>query len=118
MPQSASAALSALIEVRGDEEGALFVNFDRAHKSNPLNGTAIYRLVRELGGRTGLKTRPHGLRHSAITEALDLTGGNVRSVQKYSRHSNVQTLLTYDDNRRDLAGDVAKSVSAKVDLGL
>jgi integrase/recombinase XerC len=52
------------------------------------------------------------LRHAAITEALDVTGGDVRRVQKFSRHRDVRTLTTYDDNRTDMAGEVAKMVAA------
>ncbi len=60
----------------------------------------------------GLKTWPHGLRHAAITEALDLTGGDVRKVQRFSRHRDLQTLTIYDDNRVDLAGEVSKLVAS------
>jgi integrase/recombinase XerC len=42
---------------------------------------------------------PHRIRHSAITAALDATDGNVRKVQKLSRHANLETLMVYDDNR-------------------
>jgi integrase/recombinase XerC len=68
-------------------------------------------MVRELGRRLGMKVWPHGLRHAAITEALDLTGGNVRAVQRFSRHRDVRVLERYDDNRRDLGGEVAKLFS-------
>ena len=34
-----------------------------------------------------------------ITAALDRTDGNVRMVQKLSRHAKFDTLLLYDDNR-------------------
>jgi integrase len=71
-------------------------------------------MVRELGRKIGLKVWPHGLRHTAITEALDLTGGNVRAVQRFSRHRDVRVLERYDDNRRDLGGEVAKQVAASV----
>jgi len=114
LPEATVGALRAWLEFRGTEPGSLFVNFDRAGKGERLTGTAIYRLVRELGHKSGITARPHGLRHAAITEALDLTRGDVRSVQRYSRHRNLQTLLVYDDNRQDLAGEVAKSVSARV----
>lgn len=43
---------------------------------------------------------PHRIRHSFITEALNLTNGDVRKVQKLSRHSNFNTLIIYDDNRQ------------------
>jgi integrase/recombinase XerC len=65
-----------------------------------------------LGTKAGLTVRPHGLRHLAITSALDLTKGDVRAVQKFSRHRDMRVLNTYDDNRRDLAGDVARLVAA------
>ena len=55
-----------------------------------------------------------GCATTAITEALDLTGGNVRAVQRFSRHRDVRVLERYDDNRRDLGGDVAKQVAASV----
>jgi integrase/recombinase XerC len=42
---------------------------------------------------------PHRIRHSAITAALDATDGDVRKVQKLSRHKNLSTLMVYDDNR-------------------
>jgi len=54
------------------------------------------------------------LRHAAITEALDITRGDVRAVQKFSRHRDLRTLTVYDDNRRDLAGEVAKLVAGVV----
>jgi hypothetical protein len=53
-------------------------------------------------------------RHAAITEALDFTGGNVRAVQKFSRHRDVRVIERYDDNRTDLAGQVARQLAATV----
>jgi integrase len=38
---------------------------------------------------------PHRIRHSVITAALDVTEGNVRKVQKLSRHKNLNTLMVY-----------------------
>jgi len=67
--------------------------------------------VRRLGAAAGVRARPHGLRHAAITAALDATGGDVRAVQKFSRHRDVRVLQRYDDNRRDLAGGVARRVA-------
>ncbi len=68
-----------------------------------------------LQAREGLGLgRPHGLRHAAITEALDLLGGDVRRVQRFSRHRDVRVLNAYDDNRQDLAGEVARIVAANL----
>ncbi len=58
-----------------------------------------------------VKARPHGLRHAAITEALELTSGDGRAVQRFSRHRDVRTIERYDDSRQDLAGEVAWKVA-------
>ncbi|NQE38210.1 Tyrosine recombinase XerC [Microcoleus sp. IPMA8] len=42
---------------------------------------------------------PHRIRHSPITAALDVADGNVRKVQKLSRHRKLDTLMIYDGNR-------------------
>jgi integrase/recombinase XerC len=39
---------------------------------------------------------------------LDLANGDVRKVKRFSRHAKLETLLRYDDNRRDEAGAIAK----------
>jgi integrase/recombinase XerC len=71
-----------------------------------------HRIVRALGAHVGLGVvRPHGLRHAAITEALELTRGDVRAVQQFSRHRDLRTLMIYDDNRQDLAGEVARRLA-------
>ena len=98
-----------LYQVLYRDNGA--VNFDRAGNGGRLTGSAVYFIVRRLGTKAGLTVRPHGLRHLAITSALDLTKGDVRAVQKISRHKDVRVLNTYDDNRQDLAGDVARLVA-------
>lgn len=113
LPEPTKAALAAWLEVRGTEAGPLFLNFDRAKKGSRLTGTAVYYIVSGFGAEAGLTVRPHGLRHLAITSALDLTKGDVRAVQRFSRHKDVRVLSTYDDNRQDLAGEVARLVAAE-----
>ena len=112
LPEKTKAALREWIGARGPGSGPLFVNFDRAGKGERLTGTSVYRIVQTLGKAAGIVARPHGLRHAAITEALDLTGGNVRAVQRFSRHADLRLLNHYDDNRQDLGGEVARLVSS------
>ena len=57
--------------------------------------------------------RPHGLRHTAITEALEVSGGNLREAAKFSRHQRLETILIYDDNRTDVAGQLAAKVTSR-----
>ena len=59
----------------------------------------------------GSKSRPHGLRHASLTAALDANNGDVRAVQQHARHASPQTTMRSDDNRRDLAGQVAASLA-------
>ena len=71
------------------------------------------RIVRRLGEEAGIPhLRPHGLRHTAITQALELTRGDIRAVQRFSRHKDPRTVVLYDDAREDKAGEVAKLVAA------
>ena len=96
----------------GEEPGALLLNFDRAGKGRRLTGRGLYSMIRKLGESLGIKVWPHGLHHAAVTEALNLTNGNLRAVQRFSRHRDLQTLTIYDDNRVDLAGEVSKLVAS------
>jgi integrase/recombinase XerC len=112
LPGPTREALAAWVQARGPAPGPLFTSLDRAGKGDGrLTGSAIYTIVRGLGHKAGLVARPHGLRHAAITEALDRTHGDVRKVQRFSRHRDVRVLLRYDDARQDLAGEVARLVS-------
>ena len=111
LPAATAAALGQWLEVRGIESGPLFTNFDHARKGAGLTGSAIWYLVRRVGEKAGVSTRPHGIRHAAITEALYMTK-DPRAVQRFSRHADLATVLRYDDNREDLAGQVAATVAA------
>jgi integrase/recombinase XerC len=114
LPHETARALRAWRETRGTEPGPLFTNFDRAGKGERLSARSVARVVAAAGDRAGVRARPHGLRHSAITTVLDLNGGDVRAAQKFSRHLDVRTLLRYDDNRQDLGGQMARLVAAAV----
>jgi integrase/recombinase XerC len=91
----------------------LFVSLDNATFGHALSNRSVDRIVRLIGEAVGLRVWPHGLRHAAITEALDATSGDVRRVQRFARHRNPATTLRYDDNRADLAGQVADLVSRR-----
>lgn len=92
-----------------DVRQPLFIALDRASYGHRLTGTAIYKLVEAVATEAGIskKLSPHRIRHSVITEALDATGGDVRKVQKLSRHVNLNTLMIYDDNRLNVQGELS-----------
>lgn len=106
LPPQTKIALSDWLAARGTMAGPLFRNFDRAGQGRRLTGNGLYRLVRSYG-----LGRVHGQRHLSLTTALNVTGGDVRRVQRFSRHKDVRVLGAYDDNRQDLAGEVARLVA-------
>jgi integrase/recombinase XerC len=114
LPASTAAALVEWLDTRGTEPGPLFTNFDQAGKgSGRLSGTSLYRIVRDLGEEAGIgPVRPHGLRHAAITTALERMNGNVDAVRDFSGHADPRTVMLYNDNRTDRAGEVAALVAA------
>ncbi len=63
------------------------MNFDRAKKgAGRLTGAGLYAVVRGLGDKQASRRVSMVLRHAAITEVLDLSGGDVRAAAKFSRH--------------------------------
>lgn len=106
LPGPVRAILGTWLGIRGSKPGPLFPG---ARGRPRLTGDGVAQIVAAAGDRAGLTVpvRPHGLRHQAITRALDLTNGDVRKVQRFSRHAKVETLLRYDDARRDEAGEIA-----------
>lgn len=111
LPPPTVRALAAWIEARGDHDGPLFVALDNSAKGKRLAGNGLWRIVKAYGDAVGVDARPHGIRHTAITEALDATNGNVRAVQKFSRHRSVAILERYDDNRTDMGGQIAAKIA-------
>jgi len=88
------------------DDAPLFTSLDFYNNGHRLTGDGLLKIVVRLCSKAGIRKTmsPHRIRHSAITAALDATDGNVRKVQKLSRHRQLDTLMIYDDNRgRDQA---------------
>lgn len=114
LPAPTIIALGHWITFRGDAAGPLFMSIDKGNRlGGRLTGRGLHKVVSALGDAVGLTVCPHGMRHTAITEALDLTSGDVRAVARFSRHADIRVLQRYDDNRDDTAGEIAKMVSAQ-----
>lgn len=113
LPPETRAALVAWVAYRGAVAGPLFTSFDirGAATARRITTRSLNRIVHRLSAAAGHETHPHGLRHAGITRALD-QGMAPRDVQKLSGHADINTLFVYDDNRADLAGDVARKLAA------
>ena len=108
--KTASRAIELWLAKRGRYTGddPLFSAIHKGYWGHRLNPHSIYKLVLKYAKLAYIEKvmSPHRIRHSSITEALNLTDGDVRKVQKLSRHSNLNTLMIYDDNRQNLQGEV------------
>ena len=116
IPANVKRALFAWLRVRGTDapDAPLFVALDNHSRGagKRISGAGIFHIVRDLGAQAGLKVLPHGLRHTAITAALDAFNGDYRKTRAFSRHASLDTVRRYDDNRADYAGQVAHALDA------
>ncbi len=114
LPDATVRLLGAWIEVRGSEPGPLFVRLDRAAatpsgvfgESERLSDRSVYNVVSSLGAEAGLTSpvRPHGLRHSAVTQVWDKLGP--AAATEFARHADPRVTMRYVDRhngRRDAA---------------
>jgi integrase/recombinase XerC len=103
-------AIEAWLSARGEHQPdkALFCSVNIGYRDGRLCPQAIYDIVKSRCQDAGITKvmSPHRIRHSSITAALEATSGDVRRVQKLSRHSSLNTLLIYDDNRKNHQGEV------------
>ena len=78
-----------------------------------MTADGLYKIVQDCAAAAGLQSKlsPHRLRHTAITMALEAAEGDIRKVQRLSRHARMETLQIYDDNRNDLQGEVTNKIS-------
>ena len=94
----------------------LFIALDFYNYGNQLTGDGIYAIVRRTCERAGIKKRmtPHKIRHSGITDALDLAEGDYRKVQHLSRHADPRTILVYEDNKNQYQLELTNKLASRV----
>jgi integrase/recombinase XerC len=116
--QGALAAIQDWLAARGEAEPGqpLFTALHKSYYGHRLITNTIWKLVGKYAKKAGITKpmSPHRIRHSSITAALDATNGDVRAVQKLSRHSNLNTLMLYDDNRRGEQGRITETLDRLV----
>ena len=90
----AEVTLKKYLFSRRDENPALFVSDRNPH--DRLKKTAIEKIVREIGERSGIGRRvfPHLIRHTTATNALE-RGMNIAEVQKILGHEKLDTTMIY-----------------------
>jgi len=115
LPPATVEAVEEWLRCRGDVKkgDSLFIALNNVHYGHSLTADGVYRIVRAIASKAGIKKTfsPHRIRHSTLTAALDATDGDVRRVQKLSRHKSADTLLIYDDNRKKAQGEMSAIVS-------
>ncbi len=108
LPAPTCEALAGWVELRGSAAGPLFISLDHARKGDGrLTADGLYKLLKAYGAELGFKVRPHGIRHTAITEVGKRTNGNMVIMASFSDHTNMETLRHYIDNMKDLQGEAA-----------
>lgn len=119
MPEPVADLLTKWIEQRGAWPGPLFVRLTAGSSDaepQRLSGDGVRVVVMTMGEKIGVRMRPHGLRHTAITEGLNQTGGDLASVAAFSRHKSLDVLKIYDDNRKERARNVADVIGMTMDF--
>lgn len=115
LPSTSIEALKNWIQFRGSDAGPLFVNLVRDIPDRKrLSRTGLFKLIRWLGQKAQVKTRPHGIRHLSITEACKAAQNNgfaLEEVMDHSRHKSIATLMIYRDRERDAQGAISTLVS-------
>ena len=117
MPAATIASLGEWLSHRGHEPGPLIPSMDKGgHLRGRLSGVGLWKIVKALGEKAGVDTRPHGIRHTAATELADKTGGDALAIQKFLGHSSPAPAGRYIDNLDDKGGKAAALVAALLDL--
>ena len=90
----AELALKKYLEIREDDNPALFVSERKPH--DRIKKAAIEKRVRQLGEMSGIGRRvyPHLIRHTTATDGL-FRGMPVEEVQKLLGHVNITTTMIY-----------------------
>ena len=121
LPPLVVAAIDDLADVAERTTGPLFVDRSGRRWSRHHASRALARIGKAAGIER--RVRPHMLRATAITRALDL-GATLRDVQDLARHADPRTTRRYDRSRGaldrspvyTLAGDLANAANPPTQL--
>jgi integrase/recombinase XerC len=115
IPEQTVKALRTWLEKRGLEGGPLFYSLDKGGNfKGRLTGNGLYRIIRKLGREVGVETRPHGIRHTAVTQCCKAAAAanlDMSDVLAFSRHASLATLQIYLDKEKNLQGKLSTLVA-------
>jgi integrase/recombinase XerC len=119
LPEPTNKALALWIEIRGLDQGPLFCGIDKGGRlKGALTGNGLYDLIKTLGKKVGINTRVHGIRHTAITQAVraaSVANLDLSKVMQFSRHSSLNVLEIYLDNERNYQGQISSLVAGRME---
>jgi integrase/recombinase XerC len=105
-----AAQIKAYLDVRGRRAGYLITGTG-SRAAARMSKSTVNRRIAHWADVAGVPFTPHGLRHTAITTALDASDGNRRVVRQFSRHKSEASLGPYDDARLQHDRRLAELVS-------
>jgi len=119
LPQATQQALQAWLNVRGNQDGPLFVSLWRAYggQQKRLSGDGLRYIIETLGNELGFRVRPHSIRHTSISSCIQqaqINGFDLCECMSFSRHRSLSTLQIYHDKIRDSQGQLANLVSQSI----
>lgn len=98
----------------GRTTGPLF----QTRNGRPLDGTYVWRLVRRLAAKAGIKNaatfHPHVLKHDAVTHALDDPKAKLHHVQDFADHKDPRTTRRYDRRNGALSSSPGYGIATRV----
>lgn len=117
LSERATNAINDWLAARGayGENDPLFTNLDRGHvKNHRLTGQGLAVMVKQTALKVGINRSfsPHRIRHSSITAILEETNGNVLIAKGLSRHSKLETLMIYNDQRINYQKQATETLSS------
>ncbi|MGR6998843.1 tyrosine-type recombinase/integrase [Yinghuangia aomiensis] len=100
--------------VAGRDHAPLFATRKRGGGHGRWDEPAVWRLIRLLARRAGLdpRLRPHSLRHTAITMAIETAG--LRRAQVMAGHASASTTERYDRARERLDSSPVYALAARL----
>ncbi len=81
----------------------------------PISYKTLWKRIKNIGEKTGIKLHPHKLRHTAATKALQL-GSELRVIQELLGHSSPVTTARYAKVNQKQLVNATKKITENIDI--